>query len=198
MRFLFALVLMFLFLGCTTKVPVSIKYKIDSTPNIEISANSKCSKQSLKIMQSFSSSLLMSPEMYYVEDSNKIYAYSQAQWAKTPNRIVSDEYFEMLRKLKLFKAVLNSKSRTRTTWILESKLEDFMQYYENENSNSYVKVSINLTLLDAKSLKVIATEVFTSRLDTETLDANGGVSALNEAVSDILQQSSSWFIKECK
>ncbi|MCF6330648.1 MAG: ABC-type transport auxiliary lipoprotein family protein [Sulfurimonas sp.] len=198
MKYILTFLTLFLFLGCTTKVPVAIKYKIDGISNIQKIENSTCMNESLKVMQSFSSSMLMSSNMYYVEDKNKVYAYSSAQWAKTPNRIISDEYFKLLRELDIFKAVLSSKTRTKTTWILESNLEEYMQYFEDDFSRSYVIISIDLTLIDSKTSQVIATEVFKSKVEVQTMDSDGGVKAFNIALNKILNDSSIWFISQCQ
>lgn len=200
MKLILPIFLLLIFAGCGTKVPIAIKYKINTTTGINHNNNepSKCKRESLKIMPSFSSNMLMSKEMYYVVDSNKVYPYSAAQWATTPNRTISDEYFKMLRDLNIFSSVGNSKSRTNTSWLLETKLEDFMQYYENDNSSSYVKVSINLTLLDSQRSEIIATKVFKSKLTVETIDASGGVVALNKALDDVLSQSALWLNETCK
>jgi len=198
MKYVLIFLTLFLFLGCTAKNPVATKYKIDSVPDVQRIENSSCLNESLKVMQSFSSSMLMSSNMHYVEDKNKVYTYLSAQWAKTPNRTVSDEYFKMLRELNIFKAVLDSKSRTKTTWILESKLEDYIQYYEDDLSTSYVIVAINLTLVDAVTSEVIATKVFKSKIKVNTMDAEGGVEAFNIGLSKVLNDSSHWFIKQCQ
>lgn len=200
MKFILPIFLLFIFTGCGTKVPVATKYMLNTPTDINKISNesSICKNESLKVMQSFSSSMLMSKEMHYVVDSNKVYPYSAAQWAITPNRIVSDEYFKMLRDLNLFSSVGNSKSRTNTSWLLETKLEDFMQYYENDNSSSYVIVSINLTILDSQKSEVIATKLFKSKIVVDIIDAAGGVVALNKALSDVLSQSALWLTETCK
>ena len=201
MKFLLPIFLLLIFLGCGTKVPVATKYKISTKvkfENILNKENSICKNNSLKVMQSFSSSMLMSKEMHYVVNSNKVYPYSVAQWAITPNRTVTDEYFKMLRDLNIFKSIQNSKSRTQASWLLELKVEDFMQYYENDNKSSYVVVSVNLIILDSETSNVIGTKVFTSKLDVETMDANGGVLGLNKALANVLSQSASWLSEECK
>ena len=201
MKFILPIFLVLLFSACATKIPVATKYKISTSTDLTQAKSSKggmCKSKSLKVMQSFSSSMLMSSEMHYVVDSNKVYPYSAAQWAITPNRTISDEYYKMLRDLDIFASVGNSKSRTRSSWMLETRLEDFMQYYENDNRASYVKVSINVSLLDSLNSDVIATKVFKVKLPVNTLDANGGVLALNKALEDVLLQSASWFSEECK
>lgn len=198
MRFILVIFLVFMFFGCATKLPIATKYKIDSETEIQKIQNSKCSKESLKVLQSFSSSMLMSKKMYYVEDGNKIYPYAEALWANTPNRIVSNELFKMLRESNLFNAVIDSKSRTNTSWVLESKVEDFMQYYENNLSSSYVKVTVDLTLIDSKTLQVVATKVFKSKIKVRTLNAEGGVEAFNIALIEILNDSSLWMVKQCQ
>ena len=198
MKYILIFLTLFLFLGCSTKNPVATKYKIYSDVDIKQIKNSTCLNESLKVMQSFSSNMLMSSEMHYVEDKNKVYAYASAQWAKTPNRTVSDEYFKTLRKLNIFKAVVDSKSRTNTTWILESKLEDFMQYYEDDFLASFVIVSINITLINSRTSEVIATKLFNSKVNTKTINAEGGVKAYDVALKEILYDSSQWFIKQCQ
>ncbi len=201
MKYIIAILFVSIFVACSTKTPVATKYKIN--PQVRIDTNlkenfSKCKQHSLKVMQSFSSSMLMSKEMYYVQDSNKIYPYSVAEWAIAPNKVVSDAYFRMLRDLNIFQSIQNSKSRTKAPWILETKVEDFMQYYENDNTSSYVIVSINLIILDNETSKVLGTKVFTSKLNVEILDANGGVLGLNKALAEVLSQSATWLSEECK
>jgi len=198
MRFILPVFLVFIFLGCSTKVPMVTKYKIDSEINTKKIQDSKCSKESLKVLQSFSSSMLMSKKMYYVEDNNKIYPYSEAMWADSPNKIVSEHLFEMLRESNLFNVVINSKSRIKTSWLLESKVEDFMQYYENDLSSSYVKVTVDLTLIDSKTSQVVATNVFISKIKVDTLNAQGGVEAFSTALNEILNDSSLWIYKQCQ
>ncbi len=200
MRLLLPILILSVFLGCTSKVPMATKYKMSVNPQEETinMKNSQCSSQSLKVMQTFSSFMLMSSDMYYVVDSNKVFPYSESQWAIAPNKIVSSKIYEMLRDTNLFKTVQSSKSRTDASWLVESKLEDFMQYYENNNTESYVKISINLTIIDNASSKVIASKVFKVKAKTKTMNAEGGVLALDKALSELLKQSASWFIEECK
>jgi len=201
MKYILSIFIVLLFSACGTKVPVATQYKISASSDFKDSidkVNTICKSHSLKVMQSFSSSLLMSKEMHYVVDTNKIYPYSAAQWASSPNRIVSNEYFKMLRDLNIFESVQNSKSRTKASWLLEIKVEDFMQYYENDNTSSYVKIAINLIILDSITSKVIASKVFNAQVDVKTMDANGGVLGLNKALANILSQSASWINKECK
>ncbi len=198
MKLILPILLVFIFFGCATKVPIATKYKLDSEINTKKIQDSKCSKESLKVLQSFSSSMLMSQKMYYVEDNNKIYPYSEAMWGDSPNKIVSKHLFEMLRESNLFYAVINSKSRIKTSWLLESKVEDFMQYYENDLSSSYVKVTVDLTLIDSKTSQIVATNVFRSKIKVDTLNAQGGVEAFNTALNEILNDSSLWIYKQCQ
>ncbi len=200
MRLLLPILLLSVFLGCASKVPMATKYKISVNAQEEPLnvKNSQCSSQSLKVMQAFSSSLLMSSDMYYILDSDKVFPYSKSEWAIAPNKMMSSKIYEMLRDMKLFKTVQRSKSRTNSSWLMESTLEDFMQYYENNNKESYVKISINLTIIDNNSSKVIASNVFKVKVKAKTMNAEGGVMALDKALSEILAQSASWFVKECK
>jgi len=201
MKHFLAIFLLFIFAGCSSKVPIATKYKINASVQSNEYDNSEkkqCLAHSLKVMQSFSSGMLMSSDMYYIIDDNKLYPYSESKWAISPNRTVSQKLYETLRDLNLFKTVQNSKSRTITSWILESQVEDFMQYYENDNKNSFVKVSINMTVFQNKTSKVIASKVFKSKVQTQTKDAQGGVKALDIALKEILTQTSQWLVEECQ
>ncbi len=200
MRFIVSIVLLSIFLGCASKVPVATKYKMSVNMQEELldTKKTQCSSQSLKVMQSFSSSMLMSADMYYVLEANKVFPYSQSQWAIAPNKMVSAKIYEMLRDMHLFKTVQSSKSRTNASWLVESKLEDFMQYYENNTKKSYVKIVLDLTIIDNKTSKVIASKVFKVKVKAKTMNAEGGVIALDTALSKLLQQSASWFLRECE
>ena len=194
--FLIFLTIVFLS-GCTTVVPTVTEYRIISFKPSFVKNDGTCKDKSLKIAQAFSSSSLMSNHMNYAQGKTKQYAYSQANWSESPNIAISEELFKHIRATKLFKSVLNSKSRTKSDLILEINIEDFMQYFNDDSTSSYVVVAVNLTLLDAKNSRVIATDAFSSKVDTKTLDAEGGVEALSDALKNVINQSLIWLDGVC-
>ncbi|MEA2092286.1 MAG: hypothetical protein U9O83_07980, partial [Campylobacterota bacterium] len=91
-----------------------------------------------------------------------------------------------------------SKSRSKNDLILEINIEDFMQYFSKDLTQSYSKVVLSLTLIDAKTSRVIASDTFSAKMDALSLDASGGVKALDAALQDVLSQSVGFLNEACK
>ncbi|MCK4973694.1 MAG: membrane integrity-associated transporter subunit PqiC [Sulfurimonas sp.] len=183
--------------GCVTTKPSITEYRVVAKTSKAQSVVDGCKEKSLKIAQAFSSSSLMSLKMDYVQEESKIFSYSQAHWNESPNHSVTKEILKKIRDSKLFKNVQISRSRSKNSWILETNIEDFLQYYSEGLKDSFAKVIISLTLIDSKTNSVIATKTFNSKVNTNTLDAEGGVEALNKALSDILTQNIEWLNGVC-
>ncbi len=183
--------------GCVTTKPSITEYRVVAKTSKARSVVDGCKEKSLKIAQAFSSSSLMSLKMDYVQEESKIFSYSQAHWNESPNHSVTKEILKKIRDSKLFKNVQISRSRSKNSWVLETNIEDFLQYYSEGLKDSFAKVIISLTLIDSKTNSVIATKTFNSKVNTNTLDAEGGVEALNKALSDILTQNIEWLNGVC-
>ncbi|WP_324172556.1 hypothetical protein [Sulfurimonas sp.] len=185
-------------IGCSTTKPPVAEYKLSVTTLKQISSSHGCKTKSLKISQAFSSSSLMSLKMSYVQDKHKIYSYSQAQWNNSVNQEVTSQMLKVLRESKLFKNTQNSKSRSKSDLILEITIDDFMQYFTENSTKSHVKVLISMALIDSKTSKVIATSNFKALNNVDSLDASGGVTALDIALGDVLIQSINYLNKVCE
>ncbi len=188
----------FLLLGCSSTKPPVTEYKIRLTPLEFKSTSVGCKEKSLKVSQAFSSSSLMSLGMKYAQDEHKIYTYSQAQWNNSPNQEISSQVVKTIRESKLFKTTQNSKSRSRSDLILEINIEDFMQYYNKNINESHSSVVISLALIDAQTSKVLASKTFSAKSNVDTLDASGGVKALDSALQDTLTHSLEFLNEVCK
>ena len=185
--------------GCSTAEPPMIEYRVSVKPTIEKESSAQgCSKRSLKVAAAFSSSSLMSMDMNYALGDNKQYTYSQSQYATSPNYVITSEVLKLLREMKIFKTVQISKSRSRNDYILEISIDDFMQYFSEAEKSSYVNVVISFTLIDTKDSTSIATRTFSSKVNSSTLDAEGGVKALGIAFEEVLNSSSKWFTEVCR
>ena len=187
-----------LFLGCSSIKPPVTEYRIVTDNKVTKSVSSACKDKSLKVAKAFSSSSLMSMKMNYMLTNNQTFSYSQAQWSDTPNRAVSLEILRQIRASGLFKYIQSSKTRSKSDLILETYIEDFTQYYNDELSQSYANVVISFSLIDLKTNDVIASKLFKSRATTDTLDALGGSKALNKALGDVLYKNIKWLGEVCK
>jgi len=197
MRYILILMGMILLWGCSTVVPAVTEYKVVTKLPVSKEVSS-ISTKSLKVLQAFSSSALMSHHMNYTQGLTKRYAYSQAQWAEPPSFAITNEFLKHIQKANIFKSVLNSKSRSKSDLVLEINVDDFMQYFNEDESKSYVNIALTLNLIDVENEKVLATNSFELKTDTKTLDADGGVKALNSTLEKILNQSIKWLEEVCR
>ena len=63
---------------------------------------------------------------------------------------------------------------------------------------SYVKAIITMTLIDTKTKSILASTTFEKQVESKSIDAQGGVVALNSALFDILLESQQWMAGACK
>lgn len=198
MRILGIILLAYLFVGCTTVKPHISEYRINTDIQTNNFVQGKCSSKSLKIAQAFSSTALMSKNMNYALGDYKLESYTQSEWAESPNRAITVELLKMIQNAKLFESVQIAKSRSKTSLLLETNIKDFMQYYSVDEKSSYVNVVIDLALIDAESSRVVTSKSFSQKLDAESLNAGGGVKALNSALQIVLKEQSKWLSEVCK
>ena len=198
MQLLLIVFITFILTGCSITTPAVSEYRINVLPAATAFSQTGCKEESLKVAQAFSSSSLMSHEMNYGQGLHKQYKFTQSQWAESPNRAISSEILEYIKLTKLFKNVQISKSRTRNGLLLETNIEDFMQYFSEDEKESSVRVRINLTLIDVKTSSVLATKTFESKIEVDSVNADAGVVHLNIALQNILNESGQWLDEVCK
>jgi cholesterol transport system auxiliary component len=184
--------------GCTVVKPHISEYRINTTVKPSAIQESKCSDKSLKVAKAFSSNSLMSLDMNYAIGEYKRDAFTQSQWAQTPNQAITAQVLKMLQDSKLFKSVQISKSRSKNGLILETNIEDFMQYFSLDKKTSLAKVVIGNTLIDAKTNAVLQSKNFSKIVKVKSLNAEGGVIALNEALFKVLTMQREWLGEVCK
>lgn len=184
--------------GCTTIKPPVTEYRVVVESSKIDNAADGCREKSLKIAQAFSSNSLMSLNMDYTESNNKVFSYSQAQWQESPNDLVTSQLLKNIRDSGLFSTVQTSKSRSKSSLILETNIEEFMQFYSKDMKSSYAEITITLTLIDAKTNGVVLAKTFNSKVEAKTLDAQGGAEALSTALSEIISQNIGWLNGVCK
>ncbi|WP_207562443.1 ABC-type transport auxiliary lipoprotein family protein [Sulfurimonas aquatica] len=198
MKFLF-IVVVFIFLGgCSINNPAVKEYRIHLEPKTVTYDSQSCKEKSLKVGQVFSSSSLLSHRMKYMKDGYSEFSFTQSEWAQSPNKALSAELVKSVRSSGLFSSVNSYKSRSRSDLILETNLEEFIQYFSNDNNSSFVNISLSLSLVETGTSKVLQTKYISKKLGTKSLDAQGGVKAFNEALSGVLKESNDWLSEACK
>jgi len=190
--------MIFVVSGCTVVMPHVSEYRINPVIKSSILEKSQCSDKTLKLQEAFSSNSLMIEDMNYAVGKYESDVFTQSKWAETPNRAITSEILKMIRESKYFKSVQNSKSRSKSDLILETNIEDFMQYFSDKEESSLSKVVITNTLINTKTSRVLKSKTFSKSIESKTIDAKGGVVALNKALSEVLTMQRDWLKEVCK
>ncbi|MBA3025589.1 MAG: hypothetical protein FP820_04180 [Sulfurimonas sp.] len=197
-NFLFIAFMTFLFAGCAKVVPAVSELRINSNIYDTHLNSQACKDKSLKVAQSFSPAVLTNLDIMYGVGEHKQFRYTQSKWVQSPNAAITSEIVNFLKSSNLFSSVNVPKSRAKTDYILEANIEDFMQYFTEDEKSSFVRVSITLSLIDTSKNNVVSMKNFKIELPVKTLDAEGGVVALNEALKELLPQSGIWLNEICR
>lgn len=192
------IILALFFGGCTTIKPSVAQYSI-VLDDLKINSSALGFKEkSLKVSKAFSSSSLSSHRMEYMESNRRVFAYSQSQWQEAPSVMIESILLKSIREAGLFKSVHPSKSRIKSDFILETNIEKFMQFFSEDMKESYVEVVLNLSLIDSKTNSVFKNQTFSSRVETKSLDAEGGAEAFKSALSEIMMKNIEWLDGVCR
>jgi len=197
MRYILGWISVIVLAGCSVSTPAVSEYRLAPTSEVKQEKALACA-HTLKVQNLLSSAALMTQRLYYGVGQYKQFAYTQAAWSDTPQKKIGDLYVALLREREIFQSVHSYRSNVLTDRTLEIVVDDFMQYYDEDYKNSHAKVGLTLTLIDTAAKKPLATKSFKARKQTPSLDAQGGVDALNEALKEVMQESTLWLEGECK
>jgi ABC-type uncharacterized transport system auxiliary subunit len=183
--------------GCsiTKTIPQKTEYLLTS-PQVSEVKDSACSNVAIKIEPIQSSNVLRDNRIYYIINDVEQHAYTQSLWAENPNRSFEEILKNVLIQSKMFSSVLDYRSNADTQWRYEVRILDFMQYFKD--NTSYVNVAMDFVIIKNTGREVVASKHFQWSDSVQSLDAKGGVSALNSAMHELLRQSNAWLEQECK
>jgi len=183
--------------ACSTTYPPYTSYELRSALDVH-QKQMVCSKDTLRVAKVTTSQALMRKKMFYVRGLES-YSYTQSEWAKRPSEFITEAWIQTVQKSNVFKSVVGADSQAKSRYLLESRVEDFMQYYDTQLKHSYAKVAITFFLIDTKSGAVVANMHFEEEEPCESLDAKGGVKALNKLLDKASKSLSVWISQvECK
>jgi len=183
--------------ACSTTYPAITGYRLD-TNSSKVSVQSNCKEKSLKVSQVFLKSSLMSKQMKYVVGQYEEYTYNKSEWSQNLNQAITQEIVKELDNTDIFSSVESYKSFSRADYTLESSVSEFTQHFSSDERTSFVKVDISFSLIDNKTMQVIATKHFIKELRTDSPTAASGVKALNILLDECLREMKLWLAKDCK
>lgn len=184
--------------GCSSVEPTAKEYILSPKTEVAQTQQSRFADAVVRVAQPYGPESLFSQNMYYVEDNLQQYYYSASQWAESPKSMITQKILQMLRETKVFGFVLSPASKVATEYLLETRVDNFKQYFQKRDRESYVIVSITFTLSNARKHTVVMSKTFHVKQEVTQLNAEGGVKALNEALKRVLDEAAVWIIEESK
>ncbi|WP_456371747.1 ABC-type transport auxiliary lipoprotein family protein [Thiolapillus sp.] len=145
----------------------------------------------LKLAPVNASQKYMTTDIVYVDGKYRRNSYAYSRWVDTPVHMLQLVLQDGLERSGLFQAVLPSSSLLRADLRLEATLYEFSQQLKPGQKSEGV-VRLGFHLLDVRESRLLASRQFEVRVPAPSLDAQGGVSAINAAVAALLPRLVNW------
>ena len=116
--------------------------------------------------------------------------YQNSQWSNNLGKLLEGIIIAALEKSRLFKAVLPYASTVNADYRLEPLIYDFSHHIRG--NASYAVVSIQFSLIDINTGKLLKTKRFSYREPTPTVDANGYAEATNTIMTRMVHDLVVW------
>jgi cholesterol transport system auxiliary component len=176
--------------GCSSKEAAPINIYSLKTINIMPESSGKHHQQTIKV--SFPQTLKekLTNKMSYSYSLNNKGVYLNSQWSNNSGKLIQGSIIQTLDSSRLFKAVLPYESTAGEDLRLESNIYDFSHHVRG--NASYAVVSIQFSLIDTDTGKLIKTKRFSYKKDTQTTDAKGYVEATQRAMERLCRDLVKW------
>jgi len=189
-RFLSMSVIFFIMGGCSSKgvLPLNI-YTLQAKKTLPLSP-SLHQYQTIKV--SFPQTLKekITNKINYSYSANEQGIYLHSQWSNNSGKLIQGSVIQTLDGSRLFKAVLPYESTAGEELRLESNIYDFSHHVRG--NLSYAVVSMQFSLIDTDTGKLIRTKRFTYQENTKTTDAKGYVEATQKAMDRLCSDLVKW------
>jgi len=198
MKQLYIFLSLVIFSACSTTYPPYTSYDIKLQNSAVANKAKACSQETLRVDNVSTSQLLMSTKMYYVSGVES-YSYSVSEWSERPSEFITEAFVTALQKSNVFANVISADSKAKSHYLLESRVDTFMQYYDAAQTKSYAKISVSFFLIDTQTQEIVAHMHFEKEEPCESLDAKGGVKALKKLLQEAANALALWIADEgCK
>ncbi len=189
-RILTVLLAVLLTSGCSFKEAAPMKiYTLDAGKVAPV-ASSKYRSSVLKVSYPQTLKERMSDKMCFSYSSSDRGVYLNSEWSNAVEKLVQGSVIEVLQQSRLFKAVLPYASTAGEDYRLESMIYDFSHHVRG--NASYAVVSIQFSLIDTYTGKLIKSRRFSYKEPTQTVDASGYVYATNKAMHRLAHDLMLW------
>jgi ABC-type uncharacterized transport system auxiliary subunit len=195
----YSLVLLFVS-GCSlqTKVAAHTQYRLQVSPQTQSFSASTCKENVLQLKNIISYDPIATRSIYYQVGDLKLASYSESNWESPLFKTVESSLISNMRDAKIFKDVISSHSSAKPDFILEYSVTEFIQHFSEDMNRSYATVKIHFALLENKNSKLLYSTDIEKKVPSATLDAEGGVKALQEALGDASKDANIWLNVQCE
>ncbi len=184
--------------GCSSKSSQTIDiYTLKYSEVLDKNRTITFVDKTLKIALPKSTKEIRKNKIIYSKTPHQREAYAYSRWSDTPNHMIEQFLVTLLNQNRLFKAVIPATSEAKSEWILESNIEDFYQSFDKENQ-SFGVIKIRFFLINQKDREVISKHFFSTKVPASSLDAEGGVKALNDALLQMGRALINWLDQHSK
>ena len=175
LQYIMQLVLVMVIVGCT-QAPTMKVYSLD-VPKITVAATSPYKTKVVKVTFPYSLREQISEKMNFSYSDSDYGTYLNSEWSNNMSKLLQGTIMDVLSNSKLFKAVLADTSTLKENYRLESNIFTFE--HKVRDKDSYADVSMQFTLIDADTGKLVKSRRFSYQEATPTTDAKGYASATN-------------------
>jgi cholesterol transport system auxiliary component len=190
MRYI-VIVLGFLLLsGCSFKeAPVMKVYSI-VIPSVSPVSHAQYRNKILKVSYPIALGDKLNDNMYYSYSLSDRGSYLNSRWSNNAGRMLQGNIIQILSRARLFKVVVPFASDVNEDLRLESTVFDFSHHVRGEAS--YAVLSMQFTLMNAETGKLVKARRFSYKEHTTTVDAKGYAEAVNRIMAKLGRDLIRW------
>jgi len=179
-------------LGCSSKEVALKTYMLNVPPVSKVTAT-RYGAKTIKV--SFPQTLKekISTKMYYSYSLNEQGTYLNSQWSNNLAKLLQGTFISTLTQSQVFRAVLPYASTATEDFRLESTIFDFSHHVRG--TDSYAIVSMQFSLINTDTGRLIKSKRFSYKELTTTTDAKGYVEASTKALARLNKALVVWVSK---
>ena len=131
--------------------------------------------------------------LYFTQDYS-IASFVKNRWAAPPSDMLLPLIVRSLQNTGYFRAVITPPSPVKALARLDVRLIKLVQNFTKKPS--VIEMTLNVSLIDNRSMTIMNSQRFSIEIPASADNPYGGVIAANEATRILLQNLSSWTVKQ--
>jgi len=159
-------------------------------PTVSASSHGQYSNKILKVSYPLALKEKLNNKIHYSYSLTDRGEYLNSQWSNDAGKLLQGSMITILTQSKRFKVVLPFASDVEENLRLESSIFDFSHHVRGDAS--YAIVSIQCTLMNAETGKLIKAKRFSYKEYTTTTNAKGYVEATNRIMGKLSRDLVNW------